>query len=99
MKFICVCTFVPKDGWNSGYVYILLSDEVLKYSCTAFNLLGSIHLLSHKYWRIIGTLSKQRLQPYTVVKVGGGTGQGSATEVTYLRLNQPPVSSSDILHA
>ena len=28
---------------------------------------------------------------YTVVKVGGGTGQGPATEVTHLRLNQPPV--------
>ena len=31
---------------------------------------------------------------YTVVKVGGGTGQDPATEVTHLRLNQPPVSSS-----
>ena len=31
---------------------------------------------------------------YTVVKVGGGTGQGPATEVTHLRLNQPPVFSS-----
>ena len=31
---------------------------------------------------------------YTVVKVGGGTGQDPATEVTYLRLNQPPVFSS-----
>ena len=28
---------------------------------------------------------------YTVVKVGGGIGQGPATEVTHLRLNQPPV--------
>ena len=28
----------------------------------------------------------------TVVKVGGGMGQGSATEVIHLRLNQPPVS-------
>ena len=27
---------------------------------------------------------------YTEVKVGGGTGQGPATEVTHL-LNQPPV--------
>ena len=27
---------------------------------------------------------------YTVVKVGGGTGQGPATEVTHLRLNQHP---------
>jgi len=25
---------------------------------------------------------------YTVVKVGGGTGQGHGTEVTHLRLNQ-----------
>jgi len=31
---------------------------------------------------------------YTVVKVGGGTGQDSATEVAHLRLNQPPVFSS-----
>ena len=31
---------------------------------------------------------------YTVVKVGGGTGQDLATEVTHLRLNQPPVFSS-----
>ena len=31
---------------------------------------------------------------YTVVKVGGGTGQGPATEMTHLRLNQPPVFSS-----
>ena len=30
----------------------------------------------------------------TVVKVGGGTGQDPATEVTHLRLNQPPVFSS-----
>ena len=30
----------------------------------------------------------------TVVKVGGGIGQGPATEVTHLRLNQPPVFSS-----
>ena len=32
---------------------------------------------------------------YTVVKVGGGTGQDPATEVTHLRLNQPPVFSSE----
>ena len=31
----------------------------------------------------------------TVVKVGGGTGQGPATEVTHFRLNQPPVFFSD----
>ena len=31
---------------------------------------------------------------YTVVKVGGGTGQDPATEVTHLRLNLPPVFSS-----
>ena len=31
---------------------------------------------------------------YTVVKVGGGIGQDPATEVTHLRLNQPPVFSS-----
>ena len=30
----------------------------------------------------------------TVVKVGGGIGQDPATEVTHLRLNQPPVFSS-----
>ena len=29
-----------------------------------------------------------------MVKVGGGIGQGPATEVTHLRLNQPPVFSS-----
>ena len=34
---------------------------------------------------------------YTVVKVGGGTGQDPATEVTHLRLNQPPVFSSVML--
>jgi len=28
---------------------------------------------------------------YIVVKVGGGIGQDPATEVTHLRLNQPPV--------
>ena len=33
---------------------------------------------------------------YTVVKVGGGTGQDPATEVTHLRLNQPPVFSSEV---
>ena len=27
---------------------------------------------------------------YTVENVGGGIGQGPATEVTYLGLNQPP---------
>jgi len=31
---------------------------------------------------------------YTVVKVGDGTGQDPATEVTHLRLNLPPVYSS-----
>ena len=31
---------------------------------------------------------------YTVVKMGGGTGQDPATEVTHLRLNLPPVFSS-----
>ena len=31
---------------------------------------------------------------YIVVKVGGGIGQDPATEVTHLRLNQPPVFSS-----
>ena len=31
------------------------------------------------------------LKLYIVVKVGGGTDQGSATEVTHLRLDQPPV--------
>ena len=30
----------------------------------------------------------------TVVKVGGGIGQDPATEVTHLRLNQPPVFTS-----
>ena len=39
----------------------------------------------------IGTLSTQ---VYAVVKVGGGFGQGPATEVTHLRINQPPVFSS-----
>ena len=36
---------------------------------------------------------------YTVVKVGGGTGQGPATEVTltHLRLNQPPVFPANSL--
>jgi len=34
---------------------------------------------------------------YTVVKVGGGTGQDPATEVTHLRLNQPPVFSVDLI--
>ena len=34
---------------------------------------------------------------YTVVKVGGGIGQDPATEVTHLRLNLPPVCSSDIV--
>ena len=34
---------------------------------------------------------------YTVVKVGGGTGQDPATGVTHLRLNQPPVFSSVFL--
>ena len=29
-----------------------------------------------------------------MVKVGGGTGQGPATEMTHLRLNQPLVFSS-----
>ena len=32
-------------------------------------------------------LRAQRLQGYTVVKVGGSVDQGSATEVTHLRLN------------
>ena len=32
---------------------------------------------------------------YTVVIVRGGTGQDPATEVTHLRLNQPPVFSSE----
>ena len=31
---------------------------------------------------------------YTMVKVGGGIGQDPATEVTHLRLNQPPGFSS-----
>ena len=31
---------------------------------------------------------------YTVENVGGGIGQGPATEVTYLGLNQPPFFSS-----
>ena len=31
---------------------------------------------------------------YIAVKVGGGAGQGPGTEVTHLRLNQPPVFSS-----
>ena len=39
-------------------------------------------------------LSAQRLQAYTVVKVGGSVDQGPATEVTHLRLNQPPVRVS-----
>ena len=34
---------------------------------------------------------------YTVVKVGGSTGQDPATEVTHLRLNQPPVFSSELI--
>ena len=36
---------------------------------------------------------------YTVVKVGGGIGQDPATEVTHLRLNQPPVFSSACIQA
>ena len=34
---------------------------------------------------------------YTVVKLGGGMGQGPPTEVTHLRLNQPMVYSHSML--
>ena len=36
-------------------------------------------------------LSKQKMELYTVVKVGDGIGQGPATDVTHFRLNQPQV--------
>ena len=39
----------------------------------------------------IGTFEYTKVVIYTVVKVGGGTGHDPATEVTHLRLNQPPV--------
>ena len=39
------------------------------------------------YWNFAYTMTVI----YTVVKMGGGTGQGPATEVTHLRLNQLPV--------
>ena len=42
------------------------------------------------YWNFENT----KAVIYTVVKVGGGIGQDPATEVTHLRLNQPPVFSS-----
>ena len=35
---------------------------------------------------------------YTVKNVGGGIGQDPATKVTHLRLNQPPVSSSEVAY-
>ena len=34
---------------------------------------------------------------FTVVKVGGGTDQDPATEVTHLRLNQHPVFSNVVV--
>ena len=47
------------------------------------------------YSCLIGTLSTHAMAViYTVVKVGSGMGQDPATEVTHLRLSQPPVFSS-----
>ena len=49
--------------------------------------------LMHKEGRICGTLRYSCLGTLSTqtLKVGGSMGQGLATEVTHLRLNQPPV--------
>ena len=39
------------------------------------------------YWNVAYTMAVI----YTVVKVVGGTGQGPATKVTHVGLNQPPI--------
>ena len=52
------------------------------------------NVISVALWIHLGPGSGPPPVAYTVVKVGGGTGQDPATEVTHLRLNQPPVFSS-----
>ena len=44
------------------------------------------------WWAFICTLCTQpKAVTYTVENVGGGIGQGPATEVTHPGLNQPPL--------
>ena len=69
--FAVACLYVPKRGgslaifmyyWkNSGNIHVLLVTSG-QHSCPRVN----------KYSCLIGTLSKQNMYLYTVVKVGGG---------------------------
>ena len=56
--------------------------------------LDGVYVFLCNYSCLIGTFTKAVI--YTVVKMGGGMGQDPATEVTHLRLNQPPVFSSSV---
>ena len=69
----------------------MLLDELLKIFMHYGEPLGCVYVFLCNYsWNFEYT----KAVIYTVIKMGGGTGQGPATEVTHLRLNQPPVFSS-----
>ena len=60
-------------------------------------LLGCVYVFLCNYSFLVRNVEYTKAVIYTVVKVGGDTGQGPATEVTHIRLNQPPVFSSGAL--
>ena len=106
IHFVIACLCCQKRRWNSDYIHVLL-DELWKYSC-----LWSTHgqdscTVTYKQLCLIRTLIIQKIYLlkfffffFWFLKVGGGMGQGSATDLTQdespqlqnLGLNQPSVS-------
>ena len=74
------------------WLYLYIVGWTLKLFMHYSESLDCVYVFLCNYSCLIGTLRTQWLSSIaTVVKVGGGMGQGSATEVIHLRLNQPPV--------
>ena len=83
MKFI----YSAKKGVEFLYIHVLL-DELWKYSCTIDE------LLDRRLSTFVMDFEYTNLWPILWKMWEGGIGQDPATEVAYLGLNQPPVSSS-----
>ena len=87
IHLIIACLCCQKRRWNSDYIHVLL-DELWKYSCLWSTLGQYSCTVTYKQLCLIRTLLTQKIYLLTMwfLKVGGGMGQGSATEVTHLNL-------------
>ena len=66
-------------------------ESCLLYGAAGCPLFWGCLSILHTFCLLLELRAHKGYNPNTVVKLQGGMGQGSATEVTHLRLNQPPV--------